>query len=156
MPDPRRKGLFGAPMQAMPSLFPMIAQGGIPVSKPTPPQPWQTRYAKKNWQQSLTRLDPRQEAQFQAWAQKTRAPITDDYDMRGFWRSGEGTVVNANDGMPHFTDRFKTPLHQSFSGESMYADPATRPPMWNDRDQLVGSDGVVIFDEREEARRHRR
>lgn len=108
---------------------------------------WQDRYARKDWRNRLTKLNPAEEEQFQEWAARTRAPITDDYDMRGFWKSGEATSVNQNDGLPHFTDRFKTPLHESFSGESQYADPDTRPPHWNSSDQLVTDDGSVLFDE---------
>jgi hypothetical protein len=111
--------------------------------------PWQMQYAAPDWKQRLTRLSPQQEAQFMAWAQQNRAPITDDYDMRGFWlNGGQGAGVNPNDGMMHYPDTYKTPLHESFSGESMYANPKARPPMWNDRDQLVTPDGRILFDER--------
>ena len=116
--------------------------------------PWQNRYARPDWRQQLTKLDPQAEQQFRLWAQNNNAPITDDYDMRGFWKAmSDGdpdvhTSINANDGLPHYIDRFKTPLHESFSGESNYADPSTRPPMWNNRDQLVARDGRVLFDER--------
>jgi hypothetical protein len=118
---------------------------------------WQQRYALPNWQQMLTRLSPQQEAQFETWARQNRAPITDDYDMRGFWlhRSDPNnrTAINPNDHMLHFPDTYKTPLHQSFSGESIYANPASHPPMWNDKDQLVAPDGTVLFDERAKRRR---
>lgn len=109
---------------------------------------WQDQYAVPDWQAKLTKLSPSEERDFQAWAQRTGAPITDDYDMRGFWKSGGSTSVNRNDGLPHYTDEFKTPLHKSFSGESRYADKAKHPPKWNDRDQLVAKDGTVLFDER--------
>jgi hypothetical protein len=119
---------------------------------------WQDTYAAPDWQQRLTRLSPPQEELFQMWARANRVPITDDYDMRGFWlHRGEAeagsTVVNPNDGQLHYPDTYKTPLHDSFSAESIYADPRTNPPRWNDRDQLVLPDGRVIYDEREEARR---
>lgn len=117
---------------------------------------WQQRYADPNWQNRLTRLTPQQEAQFQAWARRRRAPITDDYDMRGFWLNGaQGNDVNANDGMMHYPDTYKTPLHESFSGESIYARPDSGAPTWNERDQLVLPDGTVLYDERV-ARRPRR
>lgn len=119
-----------------------------------PQQPWQYWYAKPGWQQMLTKLTPGQEAQFQEWAGANHAPITDDYDMRGYWlhrgSAGNRAQVNANDGMLHFPDTYKTPLHQSFSGESMFANPLSNPPMWNDRDQLVTRDGRVLFDERQQ------
>ena len=100
------------------------------------------------WQSRLTKLSPKDEASFRQWVAKTKAPITPDYDMRGFWKSGGATQINPNDGLPHYSDTFKTPLHQSFSGESIYANPRSRPPTWNDSDQLVTPDGAVLFDER--------
>lgn len=116
--------------------------------------PWQQRYALPDWQAKLTILSPTQERQFQKWARETKAPITDDYDMRGYWLHdrAQGTQINANDGLPHFTDRWKTPLHKSFSGESVYANPKSSPPRWNEKDQLVASDGTVLFDERAQPR----
>lgn len=109
---------------------------------------WQDAYAKKDWQKQLTALPPVDEMMFRAWAIQNKAPLTDDYDMRGFWKSGGSTQINPNDGLPHYNDTYKTPLHQSFSGESVYADPASHPPTWNDRDQLVDARGQVLFDER--------
>lgn len=109
-----------------------------------PPSRWQERYAAPGWQQRLTRLPPGQEAQFQAWARANRVPLTEDYDMRGFWLN-EG---RAPDSRGHYPDTYKTPLHDSFSGESIYADPRSGAPRWNDRNQLVLPDGTVLFDER--------
>jgi hypothetical protein len=118
--------------------------------------PWQMQYALPNWQSLLTRLNPQQEAAFEAWATTNHAPITPDYDMRGYWLHRNdpnmGTAVNPNDHLLHFPDTYKTPLHQSFSGESIFANPASHPPMWNDRDQLVTPDRRVLFDERARAR----
>lgn len=117
-------------------------------------QRWQDQYARPDWQKELTSLSPNDEAEFRAWAKRTKAPVTPDYDMRGFWLAtmtggkNAKTVVNANDGKPHFPDTFKTPLHQSFSGESRFADPKTNPPSWNDKDQLVDATGRVLYDER--------
>ena len=71
--------------------------------------------------------------------------------MRGFYLHQGNTAVNANDGMLHYPDTYKTPLHQSFSGESIYANPNAHPPMWNEQDQLVLPDGTVVFDERKQA-----
>jgi hypothetical protein len=105
------------------------------------------------WQGNLTQLSPPEEIAFQAWAQQSNAPITPDYDMRGFWKSGGAAQINPNDGMPHYSDTYKTPLHQSFSGESVYANPASKPPMWNDQDQLVAADGSILFDERAKGRK---
>jgi len=125
--------------------------------RPTPPRNaltgapvgWQGRYAAPDWQQRLTRLTPAQEVKFQEWARQTRAPITPDYDMRAFWLNGaQGSAINPNDRMMHYPDTYKTPLHESFSGESIYADPRKAPPRWNDRDQLMAADGTILFDER--------
>lgn len=110
------------------------------------------KYAQPDWQQHLTKLNPQDEQDFQTWAKRNKAPITDDYDMRGFWDAlrnkdpRAGTSVNANDGRMHFPDTWKTPLHKSFSNESIYATPDA--PKWNDKDQLVDTQGNVVFDER--------
>jgi len=116
-------------------------------SPPPAPTHWQDRYAASDWRSRLTTLAPIEEELFQKWAQANHVPITDDYDMRGFWKANGQTQVNRNDGLPHFSDRYKTPLHESFSGESVYADPNSNPPRWNDKDQLVASDGTILFDE---------
>lgn len=132
------------------ALFPTQAE-----TRAAPPR-WQDRYASPDWQSRLTQLPPAQERLFQMWAQANNVPITDDYDMRGFWlhrgEGGTGTAVNPNDHQLHYPDTYKTPLHESFSGESIYADPATHPPVWNNRDQLVTPDGRVLFDERRQRR----
>lgn len=122
-----------------------------------PASRWQDVYAQPDWQSQLTRLPPPQEELFQMWARANRVPITDDYDMRGFWlhrgEQGEGgTAINPNDGELHYPDTYKTPLHESFSGESRFANPQTHPPRWNERGQLVAADGTVLYDEREARR----
>jgi len=113
---------------------------------------WQMQYAIPNWQSRLTKLPPAQEGAFQMWARQNNVPITPDYDMRAFWLNradpNNRTSINPNDHRLHFPDTYKTPLHQSFSGESIFANPQTRPPMWNDKDQLVTFDGRVLYDER--------
>ena len=67
--------------------------------------------------------------------------------MRGFWKYGGESSVNRNDGQMHYTDTYKTPNHESFSGESKYARKDVSGPKWNDKDQLVDSKGRVLFDE---------
>lgn len=115
---------------------------------------WQDNHAAAGWQDKLTRLNPSEEKTFQQWATANKAQATPDYDMRGFWQAYAGgdpraqTTVDPNDHKQHFSDLWKTPLHETFSGESLYADPATNPPMWNDLDQLVAHDGTIIHDER--------
>ena len=113
------------------------------------PQPrWQDQYADPEWQAKLTQLTPEEEAAFQAWAKQLHAPITDDYDMRGFWKFGGDKAVSPVDGQMHYTDRYKTPLHDSFSGESMYSLPDIPKPSWNEQDQLVDPSGAILYDER--------
>lgn len=125
------------------------------AASPSAAAPWQATYAAPNWQERLTRLSPTDEAAFLRWVRANNVPLTRDYDMRGFWKSGLPTQINPNDHRIHYSDRFKTPLHRSFSGESIYADQTKHPPMWNDRDQLVAHDGTVIVDERAEAAANR-
>lgn len=116
------------------------------ASQDAPPR-WQDQYADPDWRDKLTRLSPKEEQEFQDWAKESGAPVTNDYDMRGFWKYGGESGVNANDGQLHFTDKYKTPLHESFSGESQYARKDIPGPKWNDKDQLVSPGGTVLFDE---------
>lgn len=104
-----------------------------------------------------TTLSQAEESEFGDWVRKNRIPnddsATSDYDMRGYFRAMKsgvagGPSINANDGMPHFPDTFKTPYHKSFSNESRYAN--ADAPRWNEQDQLVDKAGRVIFDERKE------
>ena len=122
--------------------------------------PWQMAYALPQWQQMLTHLPAQQESQFEGWARINHVPITPDYDMRAYWLHRNDpnmqTQINPNDHHLHFPDTYKTPLHQSFSGESIFANPASHPPMWNDKDQLIAPDGTVLFDERALARQRKR
>lgn len=147
--------------------------------QPTTPIIHQEEY--DMWRKSLnpadykTALSPQETQQFTDWAAKTNVPITDDYDMQGFWKNEvapyaalEGkftpeqialarqginggnaelakfiddnkikkpTTVNeiiaAKKGQfnsvpydaqtMHFTDKYKTPLHDTYSNESIYA-----------------------------------
>lgn len=102
----------------------------------------------------LTELDPKTEAAFGQWAAANqnrigpRSVVDDpfsDYDYRGWFQANQGN--KAPEG--HFTDTYKTPYHESFSNESMYADPKTAPSWvksgkgW----KLMTKDGIVIKDE---------
>lgn len=110
-------------------------------------QAWQQRYALPDWKDRLTQLTPGQEQAFKGWVRQNHAPVTPDYDMRGFWMNGgSGAQVNPNDHMLHYPDTYKTPAHESFSGESIYANPSSNPPHWVG-DRLIASDGTVIYDE---------
>ena len=100
-------------------------------------------------------LSPDEEKQFldDVAAGKLGPGPTKDYDMRGFWKalhSGDSraqTGINANDKQLHFPDPWKTPYHESFSGESIFASP--RAPKWNPQDQLIDpTTNRVVFDEK--------
>lgn len=83
-------------------------------------------------QKYQTNLDPAQQMQFADWASKNNVPVDlsnkSDYDMPGFFKSmqagGEASPsVSELDSQPHFTDKYKTPEHETFSNESKYAGP---------------------------------
>jgi hypothetical protein len=112
-----------------------------------------------------TNLSEKEEGAFRSWvaAQKVPFDVTakgdTDYDMRGYWRAMQRrdpaahTEENAYDGKPHFPDTFKTPLHKSFSNESIYARP--NAPHWINDHQLADEHDRVVFDEaRKESDRH--
>jgi hypothetical protein len=104
-----------------------------------------------------TQLPPLDEMAFQQWVKQNNVPFdprpTSDYDMRGFYRALQQgdprarTEINPNDQRMHFTDAFKTPYHESFSGGSQYAGPVA--PQWNVLDQLISPGGRILFDERQ-------
>lgn len=81
-----------------------------------------------------------------------------DYDMRGFYKAQlendprAQSSVDPYDKRVHFTDPWKTPLHESFSDQSMWAGP--NAPSWNNRDQLVNKQGQVVKDPIEEERKY--
>ena len=96
----------------------------------------------------LTMLD---ELKFQNWAKQNKVPMTNDYDMRGYWKamsSGDPRATqtrSAFDNTMHFPDIWKTPLHHSFSNESIYATP--NAPGWVG-DTLRDKLGTILVDER--------
>lgn len=75
--------------------------------------------------------------------------------MRGFYSAlsnGDeraSPAVDPNDGRMHYPDYWKTPYHETFSNESQWANPDTAPK-WNDKDQLITTDGNVLYDDRAE------
>jgi hypothetical protein len=104
-----------------------------------------------------TPLGPADEARFRYWLNKNDVPFdpkteATDYDMRGFWKgldSGDPhavTAVDPNDKKLHYPDYWKTPSHETFSNESQWATPDA--PHWNPDDQLIDSNGKVLFDDR--------
>jgi hypothetical protein len=106
-----------------------------------------------------TQLSEPDEAAFRQWVAANNVPfhpdrtVGQDYDMRGFWQGLQRgdprakTGIDPNDQRLHFTDTWKTPYHESFSGESKFAVPGA--PSWNDQDQLVAPGGRVMFDDRQ-------
>ena len=103
-----------------------------------------------------TPLNNLDELAFRAWLARNKVPFNpdanlSDYDMRGFWRAQQQrnpkatSGINANDGMMHYPDYWKTPLHQSMSAESQWAGP--NAPSWINDHQLVAPNGRVVFDE---------
>lgn len=109
----------------------------------------------------ITKLAPKGEAEFQAWAQANhmRADPPDDeksdYDMRGFWLAqtqGDPDAVaqiDHNDNKMHEPDQWKTPYDLTFSRQSRYATDGA--PDWNAEDQLVTPDGSIVYDDRNRA-----
>lgn len=105
-----------------------------------------------------TQLSPLDEMAFRQWIAQNNVPFnpnapTSDYDMRGFYQAQQQndprarSEINPYDQRLHFTDAFKTPLHESFSGQSQYAAPIA--PQWNaDETQLMSPGGRILFDVR--------
>jgi hypothetical protein len=80
-----------------------------------------------------TELTSDDEVAFQRWILAQDLPWLDiansDYDMRGFWKAmqaGDPGATRAANG--HFPDTWKTPYHETFSNESIYATPDA--PRW--------------------------
>ena len=107
--------------------------------------------------QYTTPLPLDDELAFRQWVAQNGIPFNPDlpvtdYDMRGFWKALQtgdpkaASAIDPNDQKLHYPDYWKTPLHQTFSAESQWAN--HRAPTWNDKDQLVTPDGRVIFDDR--------
>lgn len=106
-----------------------------------------------------TKLNPLDEMAYRQWVQRNgvqtnpNATAPQDYDMRGYYQGmqqgnpqARPTEVNPNDNRPHFTDYYKTPMHQSFSDASQWANPATAP-QWINGSQLATQGGRILVDE---------
>lgn len=111
-----------------------------------------------------TQLDPVSELAFRGWLAQNNvpfqpdAPVT-DYDMRGFYKglmSGHHMAkqaVDPTDNRMHYSDFWKTPYHETFSGAggqfthgSQWARPVA--PQWNAQGQLVSPGGRILFDDK--------
>lgn len=77
--------------------------------------------------------------QFLVWVLRNNVPLSNDYDMEGFWKESQNPVtskvsasVNPNDQQIHYSDKYKLPNHPLFSTESKYYNPQTMPntPSW--------------------------
>ena len=86
-----------------------------------------------------TQLNPLDEMAFRQWVQQNNVPFNpnvpySDYNMRAFYQRLQGddpratTAINPDDNMVHYPDTWKTPLHETFSSESLYARPSTPSP----------------------------
>lgn len=106
-----------------------------------------------------TQLALPDELQFRQWLAQNNVPFdpnapVSDYDMRGFWQGMQNgkpqaaSAIDPNDGRLHYPDYWKTPYHETFSGESQWATPVA--PLWNDQDQLVAPSGRILFDDRQQ------
>lgn len=91
---------------------------------------------------------------------------SNEYDYKAFYDENPQRAwdyLNSEEGT-HFDDVGKTVYHPSFSNESMYSannygdmDTGANPnnivgPTWNDDNQLIDSDGNVVFDENQYAK----
>lgn len=105
-----------------------------------------------------TKLDPIRELMFRQWVSDNKVPFNPnaqgptDYDMRGYYQGLQNgnpmarpTEINPNDNNPHYTDYYKTPLHQSFSSGSQWAGP--NAPQWINDHQLASQSGRILLDE---------
>lgn len=94
-----------------------------------------------------TNLSPQQQAQFALWAAQNNVPVdlskASDYDMTGFYQAMQqgqaASAVSPVDNRMHYTDTFKTPLHETLSAESKYAPPGA--PSWQGN-MLVNPNGT--------------
>ena len=113
------------------------------------------QYANPIWQTKLTQLPADQEKAFLNWVQQNKVPFdpnakNPDYDMRGFYQAliqGDpraATAVNQYDQAMHFPDIWKTPYHETFSAESVFA--GENAPKW-EGSKLVAPTGEVLVDE---------
>lgn len=136
--------------------------GQIMAQKPKSPKealapiaPWEEHAKGGSYRTVLT---PIEEQQFQQWVKDKKIPFKDsdpnfdnnDYDMRGFYQALQqgdprATQSLAPDGTFHFPDVWKTPFHDTFSNESIYAKPSA--PQWTNEGKLIDHKGNVVADE---------
>lgn len=87
-----------------------------------------TKRDKKNFK---TILSKRQEKEFQNWYKNVSSQLKLDenpdnpahnYDYRGYWLENRNKDIDFSIPDFHFPDKYKTPAHETFSRESIYAD----------------------------------
>lgn len=145
------------------SELPKVPSSSPAPAKATPkPKPQQqmaqyttgrfTGLPKPQAQAYQTQLTPDEHREYAQWVRDKHIPVdlsdqNPDYDMQGFWKAMKENDPRAtqNNDTGHFPDTWKTPHHESFSNESIYAGPGA--PRWNDKDQLVDSHGNVVYTE---------
>ncbi len=150
--------IFGQSKSAPPS--PLFAQQSLYAGSPLLSNKIAPHAAVAKPGPHLTPLDGPMEHAFQQWVKTNNVPFDpspeSDYDMRGFFKgliTGDPRAVsgvNPYDKQLHFTDAWKTPFHESFSNESMYATPDA--PRWINDHQLADASGKVVYDERKAKR----
>lgn len=112
-------------------------------------------YVKPGPRTFTTQLQPEQEQAFRTWVAQNKIPfnpndVTSDYDMRGFWQglqSGDpeaSRAVDPHDQRLHFTDKWKTPYHRTFSADSQYAN--DQAPRWSGNQYLKDQAGTTLYD----------
>jgi hypothetical protein len=78
-----------------------------------------------------TRLGPEEFVKFKRWAEKDpdiRLNLH-DYDMQGWWLENyKNNTLDDHQG--HFTDKYKKPIHATFSKESKYSNNITEGGDW--------------------------
>lgn len=115
------------------------------------------QYVRPGQQDFYTRLAPDYEMAFRQWVDRNQVPFNpqqanSDYDMRGFYQALRNqnplaaSAIDPNDQRMHYPDYWKTPYHETFSGESKFAAPLA--PQWNAQDQLINPYGRILFDDR--------
>jgi len=113
------------------------------------------QWADPAWKITTFKSD-KDEEEFLNWVKTNNIPFDPedprpDYDMRGYYQQLKSdpeaakTMINPNDGKPHFTDEHKTPYHATFSNESKFARPGA--PSWDEHDRLVTPQGQILFSE---------
>ena len=99
---------------------------------------------------TLETLAPEERIEFLRWVMNNNIPLSNDYDMVGFWKAqkmGDPRVssgINPNDNQMHFTDMFKLPNHRTFSNESKYGKPTD--PQWEGGPLPRGGESYTLRD----------